>query len=62
MARSGKMKKLFERIWEFVHLWGTYHYENRIDASLAWELAGIFVDNPIGWDGMIVFKPEGEAE
>jgi hypothetical protein len=31
--------KTLQRIWIFFCLWGTYHYENRIDAELAWELA-----------------------
>jgi hypothetical protein len=34
--------KLIWRVLIFFKLWGSYHYENRIDASLAWELAGIF--------------------
>ena len=32
------------RIWIFFCLWGKYHHEHRIDASLAWELAGIFAE------------------
>jgi len=39
---SRKKKKMIWHIIIFFQLWGTYHYENRIDASLAWELAGIF--------------------
>ena len=35
---------MFLRIRIFFSLWGSNHYENRIDASLAWELAGIFAD------------------
>jgi hypothetical protein len=34
--------KLIWRVLIFFKLRGSYHYENRIDASLAWELAGIF--------------------
>jgi len=33
------------RILIFFQLWRTYHYENRIDASLAWELAVIFASS-----------------
>lgn len=36
--------KTLQRIYIFFCLWGTYHYENRIDAELAWELAGIFAE------------------
>lgn len=35
------------RIIIFFQIWGTYHYENRIDAPFAWELAGIFVEHTI---------------
>lgn len=52
--------KLLERILIFFDLWGSYHYESRIDASFAWELAGIFVDHPIQWDGMIVLKKDAQ--
>lgn len=50
------MKRLLYRISEFFRLWGSYHYEKRIDAAFAWELAGIFADHPIEWDGMIIAK------
>ena len=33
------------RIWIFFCLWGRKHYENKIDAPLAWELAGIFAEH-----------------
>ena len=36
------MKQLYHRIRYFFDLWGSYYYENKIDASFAWELAGIF--------------------
>ena len=37
--------KTLQRIWIFLCLWRTYHYENRIGAELAWELARIFVEH-----------------
>ena len=52
--------KLLQRVLELFRLWGSYHYENRIDAAFAWELAGIFVDHPIEWDGMIIIKKDVE--
>jgi hypothetical protein len=54
------MIKMIERVFEFFRLWGSYYYEDRIDAKFAWELAGIFTDHPIPWDGMIIIKKDGE--
>jgi len=42
LLREGNMMK---RILYFLELWGTYHYEHRIDAAFAWELAGIFAEH-----------------
>ena len=39
------MKHLLWRVYIFLQLWGSYHYENRIDAAFAWELAGIFEEH-----------------
>jgi len=39
--------RLINRIIIFWDLWGSYHYENRIDAAFAWELAGIFEEHNI---------------
>ena len=36
---------MFWHIVIFFQLWGTYHYEHRIDAAFAWELAGIFAES-----------------
>lgn len=37
--------KTIWRIIIFFRLWGSYHYENKIDAAFAWELAGIFEEH-----------------
>lgn len=39
------MFKLIDRLIIFFELWGSYHYETRIDAALAWELACIFEEH-----------------
>lgn len=36
--------KLFWRIVIFFQLWGKDYYDEKIDASLAWELAKIFAE------------------
>lgn len=39
------MTRFIDRLIIFFELWGSYHYENRIDAAFAWELAGIFEEH-----------------
>ena len=42
-----KIENFVNRLIIFFDLWGDYHYDNRIGALLAWELAGIFNDNRV---------------
>ena len=37
--------KLINTLIIFFELWGSYHYEERIDAAFAWELATIFEEH-----------------
>ena len=44
-ALANKAIQFVNRLTAFWSLWGGYHYENKIDVSFAWELAGIFTDH-----------------
>ena len=46
-----EMIKLFNTLIIFFELWGSYHYENRIGAALAWELATIFEEHSDALEG-----------
>ena len=52
------IEKLINRIIIFFDLWGDYHYDTRIDAAFAWELAGIFEEHSDALEG---FEPLDEA-
>jgi hypothetical protein len=39
--------RLINRIIIFFDLWGSDYYETKINAALAWELAGIFEEHDI---------------
>ena len=45
------MRKLIDTLIIFFELWGSYHYEERIDAALAWELATIFEEHSDALEG-----------
>lgn len=44
-SRKDDSMKLFWRIVIFFQLWGSDYYDEKIDAGLAWELAGIFAES-----------------
>lgn len=50
------MRKLINTLIMFFELWGSYHYENRIGAALAWELATIFEEHHETLDAFEVLK------
>ena len=45
------MRKLINTLIIFFGLWGSYHYENRIGITLAWELATIFEEHSDALEG-----------
>jgi len=42
---ANRLIQFANRLTVFWSLWGNYHYENKIDASFAWELSVIFTDH-----------------
>ena len=55
-ALANRLIQFVNRLTAFWSLWGSYHYENKIDAPFAWELAGIFTDHADALSGFEAMK------